>query len=308
MDSPGKLMILNGKVIPVSRGRVSPLDRGFLYGDGVFETLRVLDGVPLALEMHLQRLRRSAKALQIPLEYSNREIRQMLEELTGSGNGVAPGRAAASGRRVSSEQGWVVRMTLTRGVGGKWCDLSSPCPSFLVTAAPFLPPPAWFYADGVRARTIVDDSSVTSPYKTTGYLRSILARSEVEKKGLQEAIFVSRNGRVKEGAATNLFCVRGKILTTPAVTEGILSGITRSIVLRLAGQDGLPVREGALPLRSLYLSGEAFLTSSLLGIVPLSEVNGRKIGKGIPGPVTRRLMGSHEEWIEREVKRSTRGR
>jgi branched-chain amino acid aminotransferase len=265
---------IDGVLHAPEEARVSVYDRGFLYGDSVFETIRTYGGEPFALGEHLARLAHSAIkigfALPIPAADLALEVR----------------RAVRAARNDES----YVRVTVTRGAGPLGLDPAlARAPLRVILVEPFTQPPAALYRDGVRAVTTrVDRPADAAPGAKVGnYLASLLALQAAKAQGAHEAILLDARGDVLEGATSNVFFVQDGALLTPPEDAGILAGITRAQALEIAGELRVPVRlttfSPTLPAQ------EAFLTSSLREMVPLAQGNERRFGDGLPGPITRAI-------------------
>ena len=285
----GKVAI-DGHIVDSDEARVSVFDRGFLYGDSVFEVFRTYSGVPFAQQEHLERLARSANRLLIPMPASiealSSEVRATLD-------------AAGEGE-------WYVRVVITRGTGPLTYDLSTAtAPLRVIIAAPVSLPPREHYEQGVavwllHASRPTDDERALGA-KASNYLANLLAVHEAKQKGAQEAIMLGRRGQVLEGASSNLFIVKDGKVRTPEPQPGILVGITRGTVLAAAAAEGIEVAEAEVRPADLYGADEAFITSSIREVIPVVFADGRQIGSGIPGPVTKRL---HESYL-RAVAQAT---
>jgi len=283
---PANLKVsLDGRIVPIAAARVSVFDRGFLFGDGVYETVRTYAGRPFRLSAHLARLAASARRLGIR---------------------VPPGIPAAVGAtlRANRLEGARVRIVLTRGAGSiELADPLSTRPTILVYAVPYSPPPESAYRDGVAAiipATVRNDQRSLDPaIKSLNLLNAFLAVREARRAGAREAIMLNTAGRVAEAAAANVFFVRRGVLCTPALGSGILPGITRELVLDLARRLGFPVREAAFPPRDLVQADEAFVTASTIEILPLSMINARRYP--VSRPYTRALMTAYRVTVEDEL-------
>jgi branched-chain amino acid aminotransferase len=285
----GKVSI-DGQVVDSAEARVSVFDRGFLYGDSVFEVFRTYGGVPFAQQEHLERLERSANRLMIPMPVS-------LETLSSEVGATLD--AAGEGE-------WYVRIVITRGTGPLTYDPSTAKePLRVVIAAPVSLPPADHYERGIAVMLLhasrPTDDERASGAKASNYLANLLAVHEAKQKGAQEALVLGRRGQILEGASSNLFIVtEGKVLT-PEPQPGILVGITRATVLAAARAHGIEAAETEIRPEDLYGADEAFITSSIREVMPVVAADGRTIGSGVPGPVTKRL---HEGYL-RAVAQAT---
>jgi branched-chain amino acid aminotransferase len=275
------LVVLDGQRCPPAEPTVSVFDRGFLYGDSVFETLRTYGGKPFELGEHLRRLERSAQRVFIPLPLS-------LEDL---GAEVSLSIAAAGNRES------YVRLMITRGQGPLGLDPAlADRPRRVVIVQPLQPPPEEQYTRGIaaisyRTERVVDATSAQGA-KIGNYLISVLAMREARLAGAAEALILDGKGRILEGASSNVFAVTRAQLVTPAEDQGILAGITRAHVLAAAAELGLPVELKALELDAAYAADELFISSSIRELLPVVALDGRAIGAGTPGPVFRRLLAA----------------
>ncbi|MFO0584441.1 MAG: aminotransferase class IV [Anaeromyxobacter sp.] len=280
---------LDGVVVPPGEARVSVFDRGFLYGDSVYEVVRTYGGRPFELPAHLARLARSAARAALPLRWdaarTTAEVERTLEAARG---GDAPDPAAAPwnvGERS-------VRIVMTRGAGELGLDPSLAAhPLAVVIAQPLAGPPARAYREGVKALLVGDrrPSTADPSAKTGAHLPHVLAVAEARAAGAHEALLVGPDGGVTEGASSNLFAVsRGRLLTPP-VAAGILEGVTRGVVLALARTEGVPVEERRLAPEDLEGADEVFITSTAREILPVTRLGERAVGAGCPGPVTSAL-------------------
>ncbi len=270
---------------PPSPGSWVLEDRGFLLGDGLFETLRLYRGRPFRLPHHLSRLR--AGAGRIRLRWPG-EVESRVEEVL-----------AASG----VEGDGALRITLTRGRGpGLLPPEPGPDPTLHVVARPWTPQPHR-EARGLSARMVgrVDEHALTAGLKGIGYLERITALLAAREWGADEALLLNGGGGVVGGSTSNLFLVAGGRLRTPSVDQGILPGITRAVVLELAAEAGMEAQEAMLRPGELAGADEVFLTSSLRELVPVVAVEGRPVGSGTPGPVWRRLLEAFRSRVRAEV-------
>ena len=268
---------LDGDLVAVEAARIDPRDRGFLLGDGVFETFAATDGRVFRLAEHLERLRTGAAVLGIPVPTDDieRAVHAVLEA-----NGLTAGRAA-------------LRLTLSHGVGPR--GLLAPAaarPTLLLTAVAAAEPPVTTTA--VTATVRRNELSPAAAIKHLSYLDNVLARNEAARAGADEAIMRNTAGHVAEASAANVFAVESGGLVTPAIEEGALPGVTRQAVIEMATELGIAVRETALTVESLAGADEAFLTNSLIGVAPLIRLDGHPIGRGAAGPVTLALKSAYE--------------
>lgn len=275
-------IFLNGRFVRGKQAVVSVFDHGFLYGDGVYETLRSYGARIFMRDQHLSRLHRSAEAIGLPLPIPGKDWPALLHEAMAR-NHLGNGRVDA-----------YVRVTVTRGVGDIGLDPAlCPTPTVVIMAKPLRPPAAALYRDGVDliiAKTRRNLPTALSPrIKATNFLNNILAKREAVAAGAFDSLLLNWEGYLAECTVSNLFFVSRGGLRTPAVDCGILDGITRSVVLLLAREQGLPVEEGRYGPQALSEADECFLTNTSSEIMPVRSIDGRPIGTGAPGPVTRKL-------------------
>lgn len=284
------MVSIDGVVVDSGEARVSVFDRGFLYGDSVFEVFRTYGAVPFAEREHLERLGRSAARLMIPMPVSidtlSAEVRATLD-------------AAGEGE-------WYVRVVVTRGAGPLNYDPSTATtPVRVIIVAPVSVPPTEHYERGI-AVSILEASRPTDDERAAGakasnYLANLLAVHEAKQKGAQEALVLGRKGQILEGASSNIFIVKDGRVRTPEPQPGILVGITRATVLAAAAEAGIQAEEAEVRPEDLYGADEAFLTSSIREVMPVVMADGRTIGSGAPGAMTKRL---HEGYLK-AVARAT---
>jgi branched-chain amino acid aminotransferase len=282
---------LDGTLVPPAAARVSVFDRGFLYGDSIYEVIRTYGGRPFELDAHLTRLRHSGERIGLEPKWDPPRTREEIARtLEASRGGDAPDPEAAPwnvGERY-------VRVVMTRGAGAIGLDPALAVdPVALVIAQPLVGPPARAYAEGVAGAIVgvrrASPQAIDPSAKTGAHLSNVLAVKEARAAGAHEAFLLDDRGFVTEGASSNVFAVRAGRVATPPLASGILEGVTRGVVLRLARSLGLPAEE--VPLRAEDLEGadEVFLTSTLREIVPVVRLGTHPVGAGQPGPVTRGL-------------------
>jgi branched-chain amino acid aminotransferase len=281
---------IDGVVRPPEEAKVSVLDRGFLYGDSVYETIGTIHGRLFAARDHLDRLERSAQriGLRVP---PRAEIEAAIAETV-----------AAAGNPETR-----VRVMLTRGVGKLDLDPASCNDSRLVVIAfPLGPPTTEMFRKGVAVAIVSitrnSPRAIDPAVKSGNYLNNVLALGEARRSGAYEAILCADDGSVAEGASSNVFVVVGGEVWTPQPDVGILDGITRAKVLALARGAGIVVTERRIHPDELRAADEAFLTSATRGVLPIATIDGRPVGAGSPGPVTMSLMSLYDELARRGVE------
>jgi branched-chain amino acid aminotransferase len=276
---PDLKVFLDGQIVPVQEARISVFDHGVLYGDGVFEGIRSYDGRVFQLDAHVQRLFDSAKAIRLSIPMSAQQIKDAIHQ-TMQANGLKDA---------------YIRVVVTRGVGylGLAPTRTANPSVFVITDQIELYPPD-LYRDGMSIITVSTvrnhPNAVPPPVKSLNYLNNILAKIECVDAGVLEAIMLNVDGLVAECTGDNVFIVRQGRLQTPSSEAGILPGITRAVVMRLAGERGIEVQEKQLLRYDLYVADECFLTGTAAEVVPITQIDGRQIGDGKPGPITQQLM------------------
>lgn len=278
---------LNGKLLPLNRANISPLDYGFLYGYGLFETMRAYNGRVFRLNRHLKRLADSADKLGIPA--TKLDLKKAVTSVLETNN--------LSNARV--------RIAVSIGEGGMTPNMGQ-CrqPTVLVMAESYKPHPESVYNAGYRAIISSIDRYSRSPLaviKSANYLENMLAKREAAAAGADEAIRINENSFITEASMSNVFLITGKILMTPAPESGLLPGITREAVMELASRMGIITIERQISVAELLQSKEAFLTNSLIEIMPLTEVDGKRIASGKPGPVTKKLRAKYKRLVTEET-------
>lgn len=283
---------LDGTVRSVDSPHLSAFDRGFQLGDGVFETLRARAGVPTELDEHVARLRRSATSLAIPLpDDIEVTLARAIDELLAAEALAGPDGDAS------------IRITVSRGVflgRGLLPPDEHPAPTIVVQAWPVPPTPASHLEAGIHLVTSSvrrDPESPLSSLKTTSRADSVYARIEARTAGADDALFLTTDGFLSEATSANLFLVRGDELATPSLACAILPGTTRDWILRWAEGVGLRRVEGWLTTTDLAAADEAFLSSSVAGILPVTRLAGAPIGSGRPGRWTLRARADREAFI-----------
>ncbi len=276
-----QIVYLNGRLIARDKAFISAMDYGFLYGFGLFETMRAYSGQVFRLEHHLSRLAHSALVLGLPIGTL---------DLKG---------AVADTIRANKLSEARIRITVSIGEGATPPDPGT-CkkPTVLILADHYKPYLEKVYQKGFRAiiSSIRRNSqSPLSRLKSANYLESILARQEARAAGVDEALLLNEKGLLAEASMSNIFLVTRGILRTPGQESGILPGITRQTILELAHELGIKTLEHDIKLEELFQAEEAFLTNSLIEIMPLTEIDGKPIGLGRPGTLTRRLMAAYKK-------------
>jgi branched-chain amino acid aminotransferase len=281
----GVKVYIDGTVLGEAEATIPVFDRGFLYGDSVYEVMRTAGGHPVDLELHLERLARSAEAIALAVPPAA-ELR------------------AAIARTLEAAQNddSYLRVVVTRGSGDIGLDTALADRSrTIVIVRPLALPPERSYREGVYLKVV--EVQRTSPramdpaVKSGNYLNNILALAEARKAGAYEALMCDAAGRIAEGASSNLFVVAGGVITTPALDIGLLAGITRARIIELARAAGLELVEGTVTPAQARAADEAFITSSIRGVLPVARIDDAVLPQGAPGPLTRRFMGLYAEHL-----------
>jgi len=271
---------VNGRITPGAEAVISVFDHGFLYGEGVYETLRTYGGRPFLFDRHMRRLRRSAALIDLPVPFEDAELAAQIDATLGRSDVV--GEA-------------YIRVLLTRGVGDLTYDpAATPVQSVVIIVKPQIDPPAEAYEHGVEI-ALVDvvrnhPASVSPMIKSNNLMNSALAMQEALRRGAFEGVMRNYRGELTECTTANLFIVRGGAALTPPVDAGLLPGITREFLFEIGASLGIEMREETLRDEDLFAADEAFLTGTTREVVPITRVDGRVIGAGEPGPVTNALL------------------
>ena len=286
--STGVLWV-NGQYLERSQPAVRGDDRGLLYGDGFFDTLRVHGGVPFRLAQHLERLGRSCKHFGIDVTLSLEDTREVLAELLAR-NDLTDAYA---------------RISVTRG--GHTGQLGLPAswaPTVLIEVRPLVVPPIERYQQGLRLHVSsvrLDRSHPLAGHKSLNYMSFLLAREEARREGADEALLLDISGQVVEAATSNVFCVRSGDVHTPTLESGALPGITRRAVLELCRAERIPCGEVPLTLNEMVKSDEVFLTNSLVEIIPVAALQNHVFADPIPAPLTHTLQDLYHQLVQRET-------
>jgi branched-chain amino acid aminotransferase len=277
---------LDGELVEKDAARVSVYDHGLLYGDGVFEGIRVYNGRIFENEAHLTRLYNSARAIRLEIPYSREQLTDAMYQ-TVKANGF---------------RDCYIRLVVTRGVGNlgvspRKCVMSS---VFIIADTIEMYPPE-MYETGMPIITAsvmrCPSNSIPSRVKSLNYLNNVLAKLEALDANVSEALMLNQEGNVAECTGDNIFIVRGGAVQTPMATDGILEGITRATIFKIAQRLNLPCVEKTLQRYDIYTAQECFLTGTAAEVVPVTKIDGRMIGDGKVGPVTRQLQEAFHKYV-----------
>ena len=296
-----EIIYLNGRLIPRFEAKLSPFDHGFLYGYGLFETMRAYNGYIFRLDSHLTRLRCSAESI------------GLTHSLLTTDEGKQSLKAACVATMEANElRNARIRLTVSAGEGDMTPDPSTcPSPTVLITTQHLAPLPPEKYETGFKAAVSFlrrNSQSPLSRLKSTCYMENILARTAARAAGCDEAIFLNEQGYLAEGSSTNIFLVSNGELITPCFESGVLPGITRDAVLEIARTSNIKATERWVELNELIEAQEAFVTNSILELMPLVSVEGRPIGSGKPGKLTRDLLFAYRKLVDEAVELDKRKR
>ena len=270
---------INGQLFPKDDAKVSVYDHGLLYGDGVFEGIRVYGGKVFLLDEHIERVYESAKAIRLEIPMTPVELSNATEE-TVKANEITDG---------------YVRLVITRGAGSLGLDIRRTSnPQVIIIADTISLYPKELYENGlqlVTASTIRNHPGALSPrIKSLNYLNNILAKIEAIDAGTLEALMLNHKGEVAECTGDNIFIVKRGVLITPPTSAGILEGVTRNSVIELARKAGITVEETEMTRHDIFVADECFLTGTAAEAIPVVGLDGRTIGNGEPGPITQKLL------------------
>jgi len=284
------LVYVNGHFLPKEEAMVSVFDHGFLYGDGIYETLRSYGGRIFLLQKHLSRLRQSADAVSLALPLPPEKIGEALREAI----------------TVNKVQDAYIRLHISRGPGEIGLDPAlCPAPTMVIVTKPFHDYPRELYENGVNVAIVQTRRNhplaLPPSIKSTNFLNNILAKIESLRSGAYEGILLNWKGYVAEGTISNIFTVKKGVLMTPSLESGILEGVTRDLVLHLARTAGIRTRELQMRPRDLLHAEECFITNSTIEVMPVTAVDGHTVGDGRPGEVTKTLMQAYRSEVQRHV-------
>jgi D-alanine transaminase len=270
---------INGRFLPLADATVSVEDRGFQFGDGIYEVIRTYEGRPFKLESHLARLERSAQAIGLRQPYTRERWAQYILE----------------GLRLAAFPEAKIYLQVTRGAAPRDHAYAQELePTVVMTVRDLRPPNPTVQAAGVQAMTMEDIRWGRCDIKSVNLLANVLARQQATRAGVFEAILI-REGRVTEGSVSNVMVVHNRILVTAPEGAHILSGVTRGIVLDLARQEGISVQERYCSRQEMMEAAEVFLTGTTVEVLGVVRIDGQPIGSGAPGPVTQSLAKRFHE-------------
>ncbi len=276
------VVYVNGTIRPADQAVVPVFDHGFLYGEGVYETLRTYGREPFLFERHMMRLRQSAALMALAVPFSDAELDARVRETMA---------AQPEGDEL------YIRVLLTRGVGELSYDPAvCPTPTLVIIVKPLVPPAERTFTDGIRLALVGlrrnHPDALNPMIKSNNLLNNALAMQEAYRQGADEALMLNQAGEVAECSQSNIFAVRGGAVLTPPLSAGLLPGVTREFVLDLARSLGLAAREARLLPEDVLSADEVFITGTTREVTPVRAIDDRPIGAGHPGPITRRLVST----------------
>ena len=284
------MIYLNNKLVPVAKAMVSVYDHGFLYGDGIYETLRAYKGTVFKLAEHIERLFHSASMIGLVVPMDSRAIEKAVYETL----------------KANKHEEAYIRITISRGEGplGLNPDLCLK-PTFVIMVKEFSAYPVRYYKRGVKVAVVNTrrnyNRAVDPAIKSLNFLNNVLAKIEAKKLGAYEAIMLNYRGYVAEGTISNVFFIRDRVLCTPAMSVGILGGITRSIILDIAKELKIEINEGRFRQKDLYNAEEIFISNTTMEIMPVSEVDDTIISNS-PGKITGMLHKAYRKKVAGYLK------
>jgi len=277
---------VNGTITPAEHAVVPVYDHGFLYGEGVYETLRTYNRVPFLYDRHARRLRASAERLRLLVPFDNEALAGWIHDTV-----LAAGDLDEA----------YIRVLLTRGVGELSYDIdATPAPSLVVIVKPLDPVPARIEQDGITISLVQvlrnHPGSVNPIIKSNNLLNNAIAMQQANQRGGEEALMCNYRGELSECSQSNFFMIRGGVLLTPPSEAGLLEGITRSFLFDVAREAGIEAREETLYPPDLETADEVFITSTTRELSPVVRIDGRIIGNGAPGPITLDLLARYRRY------------
>jgi branched-chain amino acid aminotransferase len=287
---------VNGTIRPAHDAVVPVYDHGFLYGEGVYETLRTYNNVPFLYDRHLARLRDSSSHLQLDVPFSDEALRGWIDDTV-----------AAAGAASQEAGEWYIRVLLTRGVGELTYDVkATPTPSLVVIVKPLEPPPARVFEQGIRISLVSilrnHPDSVNPVIKSNNLLNNALAMQEANRAGGEEGLMCNYRGELSECSQSNFFLVRNGAVLTPNSSAGLLEGVTRAFLFEVGRDLGIEVREETLYPKDLDTADEVFITSTTRELSPVTRIDDRVIGTGKPGPITLKMLDSFRRRAQEMTK------
>jgi branched-chain amino acid aminotransferase len=282
-----EIVFLNGQYVDINNANISIFDRGFSYGDGLFETMRSYSGHIFQLDLHLKRFFKSTQDIFITVPYNPEQLSEIISEVINK-NGLKEA---------------IIKLTITRGVSEPGLSIqSSNSPTLLVYARPYKPLPKEHYENGVNVSlhsfSAAKISGLSTQIKSCNYLSNILIKKLADDKDTFEGIMLNEKGHVCEGTTSNIFIVKNDVLITPPISQYVLEGVTRKVILDIAKCHNIIGKEDNFTAKEIESANEVFLTNTGIEVLPVSKVDNLTLKKPAPGPLTNFLYGQFLNLID----------
>ena len=282
---------MNGRIADAAHASIPVFDHGFLYGEGVYETLRTYHRIPFLFDLHQERLRRSAALLSLPVPFTDDELLAQISTTMAAHKGLNEA---------------YIRVLLTRGVGElTYNPVACPNPTTVIIVKPFPEPPARTFTDGITVALVGvrrnHPAALNPMIKSNNLINNALAMQEALRSGADEALMCNQAGDVVECSQSNFFIVKNRRVITPPLDAGLLPGITRAFVLELAREDGFDAVEDPVSVADVRAADEAFITGTTREITPVVRMDAHPIGTGRPGPVSQQLLASFHARVKQLI-------
>jgi branched-chain amino acid aminotransferase len=282
------VVYVNGTIEPAERAVVPVFDHGFLYGEGIYETLRTYGREPFLFDRHATRLRHSAALMALPVPFTDAQLERHV-------------RDTMAAQQATSEL--YIRILLTRGVGELSYDPAvCPTPTLVIIVKPFVPPSERTFTDGIRLSLVSlrrnHPDALNPVIKSNNLMNNALAMQEAFRRGADEALMLNQAGEIAECSQSNAFLVLDGAAVTPPISAGLLPGVTREFVLELARETGVPAREARLTPADLERAEEVFITGTTREVTPVRAIDDHVVGTGSPGPITRQLLATFRRHVQ----------
>jgi len=285
---------VNGRIADAAAASIPVFDHGFLYGEGVYETLRTYRRIPFLFDRHQERLRRSAALLALPVPFTDDELLAQISATMAAHKGLNEA---------------YIRVLLTRGVGElTYNPAACPDPTTVIIVKPFPEPPARTFTDGIKVALVGvrrnHPAALNPMIKSNNLINNALAMQEALRAGADEALMCNQAGDVVECSQSNFFIVKGRRVITPPLEAGLLPGVTRAFVLEMAREEGFDAAEETLSVADVRAADEAFITGTTREVTPVVSMDAHRIGTGRPGAVTERLMAAFHARVKQLIPTS----
>jgi len=290
------MLYLNNKLVPREKAFVSVFDHGFLYGDGIYETLRAYKGTVFMLDEHIDRLFSSASMISLDIPKDGPAIRKAVYDTI----------------RANKHEDAYIRITVSRGAGPLGLDPAlCPKPTFVIMSKEFVNYPVRYYRSGVKVAVVNTrrnyKRAIDPAIKSLNFLNNIIAKIEAKEMDAYEAVMLNYRGEITEGTISNIFFIKNCVLCTPSMSTGILGGITRKIILDIAKENKIETDEGRFRLKDLYDAEEVFISNTTMEVMPVSEVDDIIVTKGA-GNITKMLRKAYRKEVSKFLKKEESGK